>query len=233
MTQKRDILLLHGALGSKEQFDQLKKGLSPYFSVYDLNFEGHGGRFSDRNFSIDVFTENLLEFLQEKNLNDVIVFGYSMGGYVALNLALNYPEKVKQIITLGTKFDWSREVSEREVRLLNPETIETKVPHFAQKLKEEHSPIDWKVVMKKTAEMMLRMGGGQKLVEKEFERIIHPIRIGIGNKDQMVSIKESEKISSLLPNAELVVLEEVPHPIEKIDSERLLNYILDSFKIAK
>ena len=40
MTQK--LLLLHGALGSKEQFTALNEQLSSEFEVHTLDFEGHG-----------------------------------------------------------------------------------------------------------------------------------------------------------------------------------------------
>ena len=48
--------------------------------------------------------------------------GHSMGGYVALKLALKRPELVDRIITLGTKFNWTPEVAAKEVKMLNPDT---------------------------------------------------------------------------------------------------------------
>lgn len=48
----KKLLLLHGALGSKNQFKSLKEILKSDFDVYDFNFEGHGGLVSDADFSI-------------------------------------------------------------------------------------------------------------------------------------------------------------------------------------
>lgn len=132
---KKTLLLLHGALGSKQQFAELKKQLSDEFELYDLNFDGHGGSTTDEAFSIALFTQNALAFMDAQGLEQVAIFGYSMGGYVALNMALKHPNRVRQIITLGTKFDWTIESASREVKMLNPAVIEAKVPHFAQKLK--------------------------------------------------------------------------------------------------
>ncbi|MBL4708020.1 MAG: alpha/beta hydrolase [Flavobacteriales bacterium] len=148
---KPSILLLHGALGSKKQFKLLKEKLSKQFNFYDFNFEGHGGRESNQAFSIQLFTQNTVEFLEENKLKSIAIFGYSMGAYVALNLAIQHPRLIQKIVTLGIKFDWSKETTAKEISQLNPEKIELKVPAFAQKLKDEHSPNDWKELVLKTA----------------------------------------------------------------------------------
>ena len=40
---KEKLILLHGALGSKNQFRPLMERLKEYFDMYTMNFEGHGG----------------------------------------------------------------------------------------------------------------------------------------------------------------------------------------------
>ena len=222
---KDKLLLLHGALGSKNQFLNIKKTLEKTYEVYDLNFEGHGGRQSVYEFSIDLFTENVIEFLRSKNIQQINIFGFSMGGYVGLNTALKYPSIVKKVITLGTKFDWSIESSEREVKMLDPNKIEVKVAQFADKLKKEHHPNDWKEVMLKTARMMINMGKGSKLKDEELKSIYQPVIIGVGSLDKMVSFEESEYASNLIPNSKILKLDGVKHSIEKNDIQDLVTFI--------
>ena len=101
---KPSLLLLHGALGSKQQFDPILKGLEASFEVHTMNFDGHGRHASSREFSMQFFAENVMDYLKKHSIETIHLFGYSMGGYVALQLALIEPLKVKSIITLGTKF---------------------------------------------------------------------------------------------------------------------------------
>jgi len=229
---KAPLLLLHGALGSKNQFNPIKGRLEEHFDVYTLNFEGHGGTPSNHPFSIEVFTENVLQFLEAHSIDSIHIFGYSMGGYVALHTALKFPNKINQIVTLGTKFNWDKEAAQKEVRMLDPAKIEEKVPHFAEKLNQVHHPQDWKTVMKKTAEMMLSIGNGQKLQDKDFKDISVPVTIGIGSLDRMVSLEESAYVSKLLPNATLITLEGVQHPIEKLDTDQLADYVISNLKVS-
>jgi len=225
---KENLLLLHGALGSKKQFESIKNALSEQFNVYDLNFDGHGGVQSDKEFSIQLFTENVMKFLEEKAIEKTNIFGYSMGGYVALNTALKIPESISKIVTLGTKFNWDIESANKEVRMLNPDKIEEKVPQFANKLKAEHHPLAWKEIVSKTAGMMLGLANGNKLKEEELMQINHKVVIGIGSLDKMVSFEESERVSNLLPNGTLNKIEGFEHPIDKIDSSELVLFVKEA-----
>jgi len=222
---KEKLLLLHGALGSKNQFSTIKKKLTTSFEVHDLNFDGHGGVPADKDYSIDLFTHNALDYLDQKRIDQVVIFGYSMGGYVGLNMALRYPQRIKKVITLGTKFDWSYTSAQKEVDKLNPSVIEAKVPHFAQKLQQEHHPLDWKDVVQKTGNMMLAMGKGEKLKDEDLRRIEVPVFVGIGTLDSMVSLEESDYAVSLLPQAKLIKMEGAKHPIEKVDPALIIDLI--------
>ncbi|MBL4715585.1 MAG: alpha/beta fold hydrolase [Bacteroidia bacterium] len=224
---KLNLILLHGALGSKDQLAKLGSLLDNNFSIYELNFSGHGGRqLNGKEFTIDNFTNDVLNFMQEHQLEKSNFFGYSMGGYVALNLAKIHPEKVQQVFTLGTKLNWSPEIAQHEVRNLDPEKIEEKVPKFAMILKNVHGPNNWKIVVQKTANMMLGLGNGNALSLDDFQKINTPVKITVGNLDNMVTIEESEKVVNELPNGELEIFEDFKHPIEQIGVEKLAKSII-------
>lgn len=227
---KKPLLLLHGALGSKNQLEPLKNQLASHFEGYAINFEGHGGDTSKSPFSIELFTQNVLDFIGTEKLEQVNIFGYSMGGYVAINLASEHPQLVNQIITLGTKFDWTPESAAREVKMLIPHVIEEKVPHFANKLSETHKPADWKSVVLRTAEMMINLGNRPAVNSEKLKQITHKVIIGIGDKDQMVSFEESILAASHLANGSLHVFEGFQHPIEKVDLDVLCDFLVSKFQ---
>jgi pimeloyl-ACP methyl ester carboxylesterase len=127
------LLLLHGALGSQKQFDPIIPLLEDQFDVHRFDFEGHGENVSDTAYSMKLFSQNVVEYLDKHSIEKTNVFGYSMGGYVALKTALAEPDRIGKIATLGTKFNWSLEAAQREVRMLNPDKIEEKGPPFCSK----------------------------------------------------------------------------------------------------
>lgn len=227
MSQK--IILLHGALGSIDQLEILKFELSDSYEVLTFNFNGHGDNSINSLFSIEVFTDNILDFLNENGIDSVSIFGYSMGGYVALNFALRYPDRIKNIITLGTKLEWNAETSIKEVRKLNADKIEEKVPAFAKTLKGIHTGIGWRDVLYKTAQFMTDLGNGGGLSENDFSSISCPVCLMIGDKDEMVSLDETKHVAQQLQAGEILILPNCKHPIQGVDASYLKSKIATFF----
>lgn len=211
---KTPILLLHGALGCMEQLVPLQEKLSLEREVFVMDFDGHGISKSKADFSIELFTQNVFDFLKEKNISKVDIFGYSMGGYVALNFALKHPDFVGKLITLGTKFEWTPDFAEKEIKMLNPETIQMKVPAFAERLKQLHGIENWKNVILKTAKMMQNLGENPNLKEMDFLKIKTSTLICLGELDTMSTQVESRDVSNWLQNGQFQAIENLKHPIE-------------------
>ena len=82
---KKTLLCLHGALGTVQDFAPVANALAENFDIKLLNFSGHGtGTYWPKEFRIETFAQELEDFFKEHSLKEVAVFGYSMGGYVAL-----------------------------------------------------------------------------------------------------------------------------------------------------
>lgn len=226
----KDLLLLHGALGSKEQFNELIEKLSAHYKVHTFSFSGHGRVPSHQHaFTIQNFAHEVLDYLNKHQLLKVAVFGYSMGGYVALWLARFYPDRIDKIFTLGTKLKWNQETAEKEIKLLNPEKIIEKVPAFAQGLAGLHGEHEWKSTIAKTALLMKDLAHTH-LSDQDFIRIPHAVQLGLGTADNMVTREETEWVQKLLPHGHLLLLENVPHPLDKVDVHLLETEIKKWFK---
>lgn len=220
------LIVLHGALGSQTQLEPLKNLLSNDFEVISFNFSGHGGLPFENNFSIEQFAQELNQFYLNHNLTNASIFGYSMGGYVALYFAQLFPEKVSKIITLATKFYWTEAIAEKEISMLNPEIISAKIPQFAKQLELRHHPNDWKIVLNKTAKMMQEMGCENPLQSAEYMTINTPTLCIIGDKDSMVTIEETVDVYRTLPNGSLYIMPNTKHPIEQVDVTQLSDHIV-------
>lgn len=221
----KTLLLLHGAIGAKDQLQPLAEALKDSFEVHTLNFSGHGGEPFSEAFTIQQFADEVLQYILDYQLKNVHVFGYSMGGYVALFLANKQLHTFEKIFTLATKFRWSPEIALQEVKMLDPKIIEERIPSFAKTLQERHAPNCWKLLMKKTSSMMLVMGETPPLTAKDFQNIHTPVKLAIGNADKMISIEETSEVANLLPNSRFLILQDVPHPIEKVPVARLAEVI--------
>ncbi len=221
------ILLLHGALGSKLQLEPLKKLLETKGrTVYSINFSGHSGKqLEHKEFGIELFAQDVFEFLKRESIEVVDIFGYSMGGYVALWFAHWHPQHVGKIITLGTKYDWSPQSAEKETSKLDPEKIQLKISAFARILEHRHAPNDWKELLHKTKAMMISLGNNPLLNKENLNLINHPTTILLGDQDDMADRDFSKQVAAWLPKGEFNLLEATPHPIEKVNLDRLVSLI--------
>jgi esterase/lipase len=224
-----DLILLHGAIGSKEQLKLLEESLSDKFRVHNFNFSGHGGNQMSEKFSIENFAKEVLEYMDLKQIGSANIFGYSMGGYVALYLAKNHLDKVKKVFTLGTKFLWTPEIADREIKMLNANKITEKLPAFAKALENRHQPNDWKIVLQETSDMMIELGNKNVLEQEDFKEIKQAVTIAIGDKDNMVTLEETIDVYRRLSKANLIVFPNTQHSIEKVDLKKLSDEIADFF----
>jgi pimeloyl-ACP methyl ester carboxylesterase len=216
------VLLLHGALGSKSQLDFLKNALeADSLTVYSMDFSGHHGEPFHDDFAIDAFAADVLMFLDGQHLARVDIFGYSMGGYVALWFAHVHRERVDKIVTLSTKFDWDPASAEKEIKKLNPENIAEKVPAFARILQHRHVPNNWKELLHDTAAMMLGFGNEPLLTDNILKTISQKVVILLGDRDDMADPLFSRVVADTLPNGKFLLLKDTPHPIEKVDVKLL------------
>lgn len=225
----KDLLLLHGALGSLHQFDELQKELSNSYKTHAINFSGHGRAPSLAHaFTIQNFAHEVLQWMNTHYLEKVDIFGYSMGGYVALWLARFYSDRIGKIYTLGTKLNWNEVEVEKEIKMLQPEKVELKVPAFAQALAQLHGEHEWKSLMSKTALLMKDLGH-HHLEDQDFVKIKQPIILARGERDNMVTREETEYTQRLLPNAVYKELEGVEHPLDKVPTSLVVEEIKSFF----
>ncbi len=225
----KPLILLHGALGSRDYFEPLLPHLESIEDIHLLNFEGHGlNETSERPFRIEHFAENVLDYMNENRIMQADIFGYSMGGFVALYIAHMGSERVNRIFTVATKFEWTPEIAQREIRFLAPSAILEQVPQYAETLQTRFGDT-WREVLAKTADMMVHLGDTNTLADESFNGIENRVRVGLGDRDKMVSLAETRHVYEQLPNSEFQVLPNTPHPIEQMSMDRLGYEIRDFF----
>jgi pimeloyl-ACP methyl ester carboxylesterase len=216
-----DVILLHGALGAIDQLAPLAEVLaaSPRLrgTVHRLELEGHGSTPSSAPYSTQRFADNVRAFMAEKGIARASLFGYSMGGYVALTLAAQSPELVASVATLGTKLAWTPDVAARETSRLHAPTIRAKVPRFADVLEVRHAQSGgWEQMLARTSEYMTSLGAGATLDAATIAGIARPIRLMVGDRDTVVTIEETRDAARSMAHGELAVLPGTPHPFEQV-----------------
>lgn len=94
------ILILHGMFGTLDNWQTLAKKLSAHYMVFILDLRNHGRSPHDEAFSYKIMAEDVREFMEAHWIYEATIVGHSMGGKVAMRLALEYPDSVKKLVVV-------------------------------------------------------------------------------------------------------------------------------------
>ncbi|AKC32447.1 pimeloyl-ACP methyl ester esterase BioH [Candidatus Pantoea carbekii] len=95
---KRNLVLLHGWGFNAEIWYSIVPYLRPYFRLYLVDLPGFGRSQSVTPFTLSKIIQELLPYLPSR----ACLLGWSLGGLVATQVALNYPERVSALISVAS-----------------------------------------------------------------------------------------------------------------------------------
>ncbi len=98
--QGNPLLILHGFLGSSDNWGTQAKLLAEHFHVFVPDARNHGRSPHAGEFDYAVMAEDIREFMKQHDLPATSLIGHSMGGKTAMLLALRYPELVRKLVVV-------------------------------------------------------------------------------------------------------------------------------------
>ncbi|WP_334019651.1 alpha/beta fold hydrolase [Alteromonas sp. S015] len=96
------LVLIHGLLGNSNNFHNLAKTLASRYTVYSVDRPGSGfsSRYKRTSASFEQQSKMLLEWMEKEGIKKATIAGHSMGGGIALRIALDAPEKITSVSLL-------------------------------------------------------------------------------------------------------------------------------------
>ena len=218
------LVLLHGYGDSRRSYDLLLSHLPKSFHVYVLTQRGHGDSdqpasgYNARDYAADVAA-----FLDAVKSPKAVIVGHSLGSYIAQRFALDYPERVRGLVLIGSFVTvrgnpgvqelWDSTISKL------PESADlTFIREFQQST--FHKPIPpefFETVVRESAKVSGRVWRAvmAELLKTDFSdqlgRISAPTLILWGDKDSFFLRPEQEQLAKAIANSKLVVYEGIGH----------------------
>lgn len=97
----KPLVLLHGAFGWATVYPTLAKNRQ----VIAIELQGHGHTADiDRPLTYEQMAEDTAALLKQLKIDQADFFGYSMGGSVALAVAIRHPQLVRKLVTVGSHY---------------------------------------------------------------------------------------------------------------------------------
>ena len=253
------VILVHGLAASLHDWDVLLPALAEAgYAGYALDLLGHGESYKPRQleaYTSDAVYEHMRAWIDALTLEQpAVVVGHSLGGYLALQFALQCPERVRALV-LANPF-YTQEQLPPTLRfflrrpLLNTTLIE-RTPYWLFRLLIDVSSLQFgssreslhtlpEVVRIQTALDYKRAAPGIYNIPRtlrdltpDLPRIHQPTLVIWGARDQTIDPKTFPLLVEKLPNAHgeaMPICGHVPHQCHALDFNKKVFSLLDSLK---
>ena len=94
------LVILHGLFGSSENWRSLTRTWSACFEVWALDLRNHGRSPHNPEFNLSVMAGDVLAWLDARGISSAYLLGHSLGGKVAMQVALTAPERVDKLVVV-------------------------------------------------------------------------------------------------------------------------------------
>lgn len=220
---EKKIVFLHGYLESKEIWTEFANFFSNEFTVLCIDLPGHGNtKAFSNNHSMQFMASIVKKITDFEQFEQFALIGHSMGGYVSLQFAEDFPKKIKSLVLFHSHIfadnDEKKQNRNKEIKLVTDglfsQIVSINIPNmyanfnlqkFAEKI--EFS----KQIAQKTPETgVIAALNGMKNREDKTEFVKHskfPFLFIQGKFDNLIPFHENDIQYTLNKNIELTVLE--------------------------
>jgi len=230
---KPTIVFLHDSLGSAQLWRDFPSKVSEAAQCNTLVYDrlGYGKSFpmpthERENNYMETEADILNDLLNELNLNDVILFGHSDGGTIALITASKYPEKIKAVICEAGHI-FVEDVTVKGVKDALEAYRTTNLPERLQKYHGDKVPM----IVKAWAEIWLSERFRSWNIEYLLKNIKSPLLFIQGEADEYGTLHQVEKtISQVSGSAEKFIIPNIAHTPHKETPDVVLNKAIEFIK---
>jgi pimeloyl-ACP methyl ester carboxylesterase len=216
----KPLVLLHGAFGWATVYPTLAKDRQ----VIAVELQGHGHTADiDRPLTIEQMADDTAALLKELKIEQADFFGYSMGGTVALGVAIRHPNLLRKLAINGSHAGRMADAFEPEMFKQFQNLPDDFAPPI---LKEPYDkvapdPKQWPTLVAKIKKMGLEFKG---FTREELKSIKTPVLITFGDRDG-TRPEHAVEMFRLIPNSQLAIIPGADHFLIFQDPDKLLPMI--------
>ncbi|NHJ39992.1 MAG: alpha/beta hydrolase [Asgard group archaeon] len=232
------LILIHGGIATIRVMGWSKQipFFAKYFKVIAPDSRGHGrtNNPSDK-FSYKLMADDMIALIDALKLKKPLVCGWSDGGQIAIEMALNYPEKIKAIVAGGVM----TYVTDEMVKVMknfgvdgpgkiNIKYLEKNMPDFVKLMRDSHKHVYgndyWKKLLENISKMWL---DSKEFPGEKIKKIKTPTLILLGDRDENIPLNIAAEMYKLIPDAELAILPNATHSLCETNCEHFNQIVLE------
>ena len=239
------LVFIHGLSDSLIYWEFLASNLKEDFQVLRMDLRGHGqSELSDDEITIDVYVNDLVDILDDLNVSKVNLIGFSLGGAIALDFAIKYPEKVSSLVLMSSVYkcdDYLADILNQFKNALSnsfEDFYDLILPMVLCEgvIGDNKDELDMlKGVASQTANTKAYIEAVDVClnvdVEDKLSEIDIPTLILAGKYDEISLLDEQKILHKKIRNSKLIVFDNVKHNLLiGENNEKILNILKNNYK---
>ena len=231
------LLLLHGGTVTSSMWHSQIPSLAQHFRVIALDSRGHGRTNNPTGeFSYRLMADDVAAFIQTLGLTKPLIYGYSDGGQIALEIGMRYPGLTAALVVGAAWYKFSetylnflKAIGFEGPGVVNIEQVQEVAPYLVKLWETEHSRPDdpeyWQKLLKQISTMWWTP---LDYTAEDFQKITEPALILVGDRDDLIELEQAVEMYRLIPNAELTILPNGTHmsTFGKLSTDIVLDFLL-------
>lgn len=190
------LVLIHGAYGAIDQWGPILSTLAESHKVIAVEWQGHGHTADiDRPIRFETLADDVAALMEHLGVTRADIVGFSMGGGVALQLALRHPDRVRKLVPISAPFSSGGVYPEivAGIEQTTPDVLAGS-PIEEAYFRNAPNPEDWPVLVEKLVDL-----GAQPYAwsEEEIAAIAAPTLYIVGDSD-IVTLEHAVELFRLL-----------------------------------
>jgi 3-oxoadipate enol-lactonase len=221
------IIFIHGFPFNKFTWDKQAEALKDTYRVIAYDIRGHGDSDAGEvEFSIGLFADDLFGLMDALQIDQAVLCGLSMGGYVALQAVTRYPDRFKGLILCDTQCHADTPEG-KEKRMRSIESIQANglAKYAEDSVKNLFAPESFatrkseitlirdmirNASPQSVCKSLLALAGRKETCSR-LEEINLPVLIMVGKEDKITPPAASEFMNDKIRNSILVVINHAAH----------------------
>lgn len=96
----KPLIILHGLLGMSDNWIMPARELAKSYKVILPDLRNHGNSPHTDDFNLQVLTDDVVELIQTSGFENVLLLGHSLGGRIAMSVALQHPDLIEKLVVV-------------------------------------------------------------------------------------------------------------------------------------
>lgn len=245
---REPLILIHGIGADLTLWNEIMPYFKDYKVVrYDLRGSGKSDFPRDPPLSVEQWAKDLEELMNELGIRDAHLLGWSLGGIISLQFCLNFPERVKSLVLVGTTtrlqpsaialFEERAKLAETlGMHVLVEKTFHMTEQSFAPSVREKH-PEKLRIfrTMLENHDKDRYAAIARALVKADLtdrlSDIQNPTLIVVGQYDARTPLADSELMSMQMPHSLMKIIPDCGH-FYPLEQPEIFSNIVRSFLSA-